>query len=92
MADKRQRPRMETPRTNGTHTVAVVLKVSDYRLLFELALTKNTSLAETIRQLIRNAAPEAELPAKLEAAQINWRDDPTAIVEDDEPMTRREYE
>lgn len=60
MPDKRQRPRMETPRNKGTHTVAVVLKVSDYRLLFDLALTKNTSLAETIRQLIRSATPEAD--------------------------------
>lgn len=51
---------METPRNKGTHTVAVVLKVSDYRLLFDLALTKNTSLAETIRQLIRSATPEAD--------------------------------
>lgn len=59
MADKRQRPRMEPPRASGSHTVAVVLNVADYRLLFDLALTKNTSLAETVRQLIRNATPEA---------------------------------
>lgn len=59
MPDKRQRPRMEPPRSAGSHTVAVVLNVADYRLLFDLALTKNTSLAETIRQLIRNATPEA---------------------------------
>lgn len=58
MSDKRQRPRMEPPRAAGSHTVAVILSVADYRLLFDLALTKNTSLAETVRQLIRNATHE----------------------------------
>lgn len=59
MPDKRQRPRMEPPRARGSHTVAVVLSIADYRTLFELAITKNTSLAETVRLLIRNANPEA---------------------------------
>ena len=30
--------------------------------------------------------------ARLTGPKINWRDDPTAIVEDDEPQTGRDYE
>ena len=54
--DGRKRPRMDPPLVRGTRTVAVILSADDYRTLYDLTLLSGTSMAETMRRLIRSAA------------------------------------
>ena len=55
LADKRKRPRMRPPFDRGYQAVVVVLGPADYRLLHEAVLRSGTSMAETLRGLIRRA-------------------------------------
>lgn len=56
MADGRARPRMAPPQLRGERAATVVLAPADYRALYELTLTEGTSMAETLRRIIRQAA------------------------------------
>lgn len=58
MTDGRKRPRMAPPLVKGERTVAVILSAADYRTLYDLTLQAGTSMAETLRGLIRAAAKE----------------------------------
>jgi PHD/YefM family antitoxin component YafN of YafNO toxin-antitoxin module len=49
---------MAPPLVKGERTVAVILSAADYRALYELTLQAGTSMAETLRGLIRAAAKE----------------------------------
>ncbi|MBL9049069.1 MAG: hypothetical protein JNK19_03030 [Tabrizicola sp.] len=53
--DGRVRPQMGPPGPKSK-TVVAQLTEADYRLLYELTLTSGVSMAETLRQLIREAA------------------------------------
>jgi hypothetical protein len=58
MADGRKRPKMAPPPARGERPIQVILSPDDYRALFDLTLRAGTSMAETVRQLIRAAAKE----------------------------------
>lgn len=51
--DGRHRPRFKPPQRIGKRPVTIYLGPADYRLLYEQALTMNTSLQEVVRALIR---------------------------------------
>ncbi|MCW1932651.1 hypothetical protein [Pararhodobacter zhoushanensis] len=57
MPDRRiTQPRMSPPHKVGKRAVVVCLDPGDYRALYELTLTAGTSMADCLRQLIRDAA------------------------------------
>lgn len=62
MTDGRKRPKMAPPPVRGERPIQVILSPADYRALYELTLRAGTSMAETVRQLIRAAASERGVP------------------------------
>lgn len=57
MADRRKTLcRAEPPFKRGSKPVTVHLGPDDYRALYELTMQRGTSLAETLRQIIRETA------------------------------------
>lgn len=58
--DGRKRPRMKPPQRIGKRPVVAYLDPEDYRLLYEAALTANTSLQEVLRTMIRASGGRAQ--------------------------------
>lgn len=56
MSDGRKHCRAEPPFKRGTKPVTVLLGPEDYRALYEITMQRGTSLAETLRQIIRETA------------------------------------
>lgn len=59
MSDGRVRPKMSPPSGRVGRTIQVHLSASDYRKLYELTLRRGVSMAETVRQIVREASCES---------------------------------
>lgn len=55
MTDRRRQCRASPPRGQVSRAVTVYLDPSDYRRLYEITMQRGTSMAETLRQIIRGA-------------------------------------
>lgn len=53
MTDGRKRPRAEPPDDRRSRFVTVYLDPADYRRLYEITMARGTSMAEALRQIIR---------------------------------------
>ena len=53
MTDKRKRCRADPPGGKTKRQITAFLEPEDYRLLYELTMQRGVSMAETIRQIIR---------------------------------------
>ena len=61
MTDKRKRCRAAVPTGRVSRAVTAYLAPDDYRALYEITMERGTSMAETIRQIIREAETRAVL-------------------------------
>ncbi|WP_161490472.1 ribbon-helix-helix domain-containing protein [Roseovarius indicus] len=57
MTDKRNRCKANPPHKIGKRPVTVHLDPVDYRQLYELTMQRGVSMADTIRQIIRETKP-----------------------------------
>jgi len=55
MPDRRKRCHAAPPGDRCSRSVSVYLSEDDYRKLYELTMERGTSMAETMRQIIREA-------------------------------------
>jgi hypothetical protein len=55
MPDRRKRCKADPPKGRASRFVSVYLSPDDYRRLYELTIERGTSMAETLRQIIREA-------------------------------------
>lgn len=61
MRDRRiTQPRMSPPQKVGKRAMVACLDPADYRALYELTLAGGTSMADTLRRLIRDAADDLQ--------------------------------
>lgn len=56
MTDARNRCKATPPGGKGSRPVVAHLAPDDYRLLYELTMQRGVSMADTMRQIIREAA------------------------------------